>query len=82
MPKSVFKDGRVIICKTFDDVDKEFKPRIDAAFKKYQESLILNEEYPEKIEECRQAYKAVLLERDAEVLKWEAILFGKDGVNG
>ena len=82
MPKSVFKDGRVIICKTFDDVDKEFKPRIDAAFKKYQESLILNEEYPEKIEECRQAYKAVLLERDAEALKWEAILFGKDGVNG
>lgn len=81
MPVPVLKDGKVIICKTFEDVDKEFKPRIDAAFKKYQESQILDEGHPEKIEECKQAYKQILLERDAEALKWEAIIFGKDGAS-
>lgn len=79
MPIPVVVDGKIVIAKTFDDVDQEFKPRIDAAFKKYQESMILDEGYPEKIEECKQTYKSVLLERDAEALRWEAIIFNKGG---
>lgn len=77
MPKAVLYKGEIVIAKTRTDVESEFRDRVEAAFKRYQESMILHAEFPEKIKDRREDYKKILLERDAEIIKYEKIIFNK-----
>lgn len=73
MPTAVLKDGKVIICKTFGDVEKEFQPVVDGAFRQFQESFVLDESAPFTLEKKEQ-YKQTVLARNQEWAKWKAII--------